>query len=559
MASAFLQFPLLAVWRREFAEYDWAIFRRDLLAGLTVGAVALPLALAFGVASGADAAAGLVTAILAGVVIAGLGGAAYQISGPTGAMSAVLIVLAQRYGLAGIWVAGLMAGVFLLLLGMFRLGRYIAFIPSPVIAGFTSGIALIIAIGQIDNFLGVTTPKAENNLIKLLGYFTHPIAPDWHAVALALIVMLVMVLLPRLTKAVPGSLVGIALATLVAVLAGWRVPEIGAIPRTILLEQRLTWATIPWASLPDLLPAAISIAALGGIESLLCGAVGATMTGKPLDSNQELIGQGIGNMLIPFFGGVPATAAIARSSVGIKSGGMTRIMSFIHAGVLLLSVFALGPLIGRIPLAALAGVLMITAWRMNEWESIHFFIRTRLKHAITGVLVTMIATVALDLTQAILIGIAISALIYVRQSAGSVGVTSESVDPARLHQIGQRMLTTDSSTHIYYLTGPLFFGSVHPVLEAFETARDYRAIVISMRGVPLIDAMGSQALAQIVEEQRRRGGKVSFSGLQPAVREMFGRTGLLKAIGEENIFWSADQAIVALHGHAGPAEGAATG
>jgi len=185
---------------------------------------------------------------------------------------------------------------------------------------------------------------------------------------------------------------------------------------------------------------------------------------------------------------------------------------------------------------------------MNEWESIHFFTRTRLKHAIAGVLVTMIATVALDLTQAILIGIAISALIYIRQSAGSVGVTSESVDPARLRQIGQRMLTTDSSTHIYYLTGPLFFGSVHPVLEAFETARDYRAIVISMRGVPLIDAMGSQALAQIIEEQRHRGGTVSFSGLQPAVREMFGRTGLLKTIGEGNIFWSADQAIVALHG-----------
>jgi SulP family sulfate permease len=223
-------------------------------------------------------------------------------------------------------------------------------------------------------------------------------------------------------------------------------------------------------------------------------------------------------------------------------------MSLVQSGVLLLSVFVLAPLIGRIPLAALAGVLMMTAWRMNEWESIHFFARTRLKHAIAGMLVTMMATVALDLTQAILIGIAISALIYIRQSAGSVGVTDESVDPARLRQIGQRVLANDSSTHIYYLTGPLFFGSVHPVLEAFETARDYRAIVISMRGVPLIDAMGAQALTQIVEEQRRRGGTVCFSGLQPAVREMFARTGLLTEVGEQNIFWSADQAIVAIHG-----------
>src|SRR5262245_61947735 len=548
MVSAFLQLPLLAAWRREFVDYSWPIFRRDLLAGLTVGAVGLPLALAFGVASGADAAAGLVTAILAGVVIAGLGGAAFQISGPTGAMSAVLIVLAQRYGLAGIWVAGLMAGVFLLLLGLFRLGRYIAFIPSPVITGFTSGIALIIAIGQIDNFLGITTPKAENNLSKLLGYFTHPIMPDWHAVVLALIVMLVMIGLPRLTKAVPGSLVGIALATVVSVLAGWQVPEIGSIPRTILLEQRLTLASIPWDALPNLLPAAISIAALGGIESLLCGAVGATMTGKPLDSNQELIGQGIGNLLIPFFGGVPATAAIARSSVGIKSGGITRVVSFVHAGVLLLSVFALGPLISRIPLAALAGVLMITAWRMNEWESIHFFVNARLKHALAGVLVTMIATVALDLTQAILIGIAISALIYIRQSAGSAGVTDEAVDLERLRLIGHRLMTTDPAIHIYYLTGPLFFGTVHTVLEAFETARDYRAPSISMRGVPRIDAMGAPALAQIVEEQHARGGTVCFSGLQPGVREMFARTKLLDLVGEGRIFWSADQAIVALHG-----------
>jgi SulP family sulfate permease len=559
MALVLDRLPLVAIWRREFAGYSWVIFRRDLLAGLTVGAVALPLALAFGVASGANAAAGMVTAILAGLVIAGLGGAPYQISGPTGAMSAVLIVLAQRYGLAGVWIAGLLAGAFLVLLGLFRLGRYISFIPAPVITGFTSGIALIIAIGQLDNLLGIATPSAESSLEKLRYYLTHLIAPDWHALALAGIVMLTMIALPRLTKAAPGSLVGLVLASVAASVAGWQVPVIGDIPRTILLDERLSWAAIPWASLGDLLPAAISIAALGGIESLLCGAVGATMTGKPLDSNQELIGQGIGNMLIPFFGGVPATAAIARSSVGIKSGGMTRMMSFVHAGVLLLSVFALAPLIGRVPLAALAGVLLVTAWRMNEWESLRFYARTRLKHAIVGVLVTMIATVALDLTQAILIGIAISALIYIRQSAASTGVVSEPVDLERMQQRGQRLLTTDPSIHIYYLTGPLFFGSAHNVLEAFETARDYRALVISMRGVPLIDAMGAQALAQIVEEQRGRGGEVCFSGLQPAVREMFARTGLLDTIGEQNIFWSADQAIVALHGQIEPAESPATG
>lgn len=556
MKNALARLPLIAIWQREFAEYSWAVFQRDLLAGLTVGAVALPLALAFGVASGATAAAGLVTAVLAGLVIAGLGGAAYQISGPTGAMSAVLIVLAQRYGLPGVWVAGLMAGLFLMLLGVFRLGRYISFIPSPVITGFTSGIALIIAIGQLDNFFGVQTPKAETSLAKLVYYLTHLVLPDWHAVALGAIVIAAMLIMPRVSKSVPGSLVGLVVATVVALLAGWQVPIIGQIPRTILLDQRLTFAAIPWGALADLLPPAISIAALGGIESLLCGAVGSTMTGKPLDSNQELIGQGIGNMLIPFFGGVPATAAIARTSVGVKSGGITRMMSFVHAGVLLLSVLVLAPLIGQIPLAALAGVLLLTAWRMNEWESIRFFGRARLKHALAGMLVTMAATVALDLTQAILIGIAISALIYLRQSAGSVGVTDEPVDLGRMQQIGHRLLETDPSIHIYYLTGPLFFGSVSTVLEAFKNAGDWRALIISMRGVPLIDAMGIQALEQIVEAQRHRGGEVYFSGLQPAVREMFGRTGLLARIGEDRIFWSADQAILALHGGAPAADSA---
>ncbi len=544
MLTPLLHLPIISQLRREFAGYDGAALRRDLLAGVTVGAVALPLALAFGVASGASAAAGLVTAVLAGLLIGGLGGASYQISGPTGAMSAVLIVLAQRYGLAGIWVACLLAGLFMVLLGLFRLGRYIAFIPSPVIAGFTSGIALIIAIGQLDNVLGVRTPEADNALEKLLHYVTLRPPPDWRALALAGIVALTMVLLPRLTKALPGSLVGIALASLLAAGAGWQVAVIGAIPQTILLDQRLTLDGIPWADLGDLIAPAISIAALGAIESLLCGAVGATMTGKPFDSNQELIGQGLGNLVIPFFGGVPATAAIARTSVGIKSGAVTRLTSIAHALLLLLSVFALAPLISHIPLAALGGVLLVTAWRMNEWESLRFFARARIKHALAGVLVTMLATVALDLTQAILIGIAISAVLYLRQSASSLEVTSRPVDADQLRAQGHT-LPEVPDTHVYYLTGPLFFGSVHTMLESFETAGDYRTLIISMRGVPLIDVMGAQALEQIVEEQQRRGGRVFFSGVQPSVREMLDRTGVTARVGAEQIVWSADQAILA--------------
>lgn len=539
------RFSLFTIWKREFAGYNVGTFRQDLLAGITVGAVALPLALAFGVASGADAAAGIVTAILAGIIIAILGGAPFQISGPTGAMSAVLIVLAQRYGLAGIWVACLIAGVALILLGIFRLGRYIAFIPSPVITGFTSGIALIIAIGQIDNVLGISAAPSENALEKLFSYFVHPVSPDWRAVGVAALVALTMIVWPRINKSFPGSLVGIILATIITVSLGWDIAQIGEIPRTILLENRLTFAAIPWSDLSNLIAPAISIAALGAVESLLCGSVGSTMTGRPFDSNQELIGQGIGNVIIPFFGGVPATAAIARTSVAIKSGGLTRMTSIIHAGVLLLSALVLSPLIGQVPLAALGGVLMVTAWRMNEWEAIRFYTQTRLNHALIGMLVTMVATVALDLTQAILIGIAISALLYIRQSASSLSIASEPVHPEKLRSQGHTV-ADNSDTIVYYLSGPLFFGTVNSVLEAFKLRDSQQKLILSMRGVPLIDVMGIEALKQIVEQQRHIGGDVYFSGLQPNVNEMFKRSGLLSMLGEDHIFWSADQAIVAI-------------
>ncbi len=547
MAGILSRLSLVQIVRREFMTYDLSHFQRDLLAGLTVAAVGLPLALAFGVASGADAAAGLVTAILAGLLIGGLGGASYQISGPTGAMSAVLIVLASRYGLEGVWVATVLAGLFLIALGAFRLGRYISFIPSPVITGFTSGIALIIAIGQLDNVLGVTTPKAENALEKLWHYVTNPVVPDWHALVLAGVVMGAMIILPRFTRRIPGSLVGIVLASPLAFFAGWDVAVIGDIPRTILLENRLTFESIPWEHLSDLLPAAVSIAALGAIESLLCGAVGATMSGQEFDSNQELIGQGIGNLVIPFFGGVPATAAIARTSVAIKSGAATRLTSIIHSLALLVSALVLAPLIGRVPLAALGGVLLVTAWRMNEWESIHFFVHTRLKGAIAGMIMTMLATAALDLTQAILIGVAISAVLYIRQSAISTSVASGPVQPEKIRAQGFDLPAACPAIHVYYLTGPVFFGSVTTVLESFETASDYHTLIVSMRGVPVIDAMGVQALRQIIEEHQHRGGNIYFSGLQPAVRDMFDRTGLTALVGAQHIFWDAAQAIVFSH------------
>nr|MBP8164620.1 SulP family inorganic anion transporter [Anaerolineales bacterium] len=394
---------LARLYKDEFSDYSFAKFQQDLLAGLTVAAVALPLALAFGVASGATAAAGLVTAILAGIVIGALGGAPYQISGPTGAMSAVLIVLVTRYGLEGIWIAGLLSGLILLFIGIMRLGRFIAFIPAPVISGFTSGIALIIFIGQIDNFIGFKTPGTETAAQKFIGYFSAPISPDWHTIVLGLVVIGTMLFWPaKWNSRFPSSLLGIILASLLNFALGWSAPMIGSIPRTLFLADRLSLSNIPFSNLSDFIAPTLTITALGAVESLLCGAVGSNMTGVRLQANQELIAQGIGNVIIPFFGGVPATAAIARSSVGIKSGGQTRMVSIIHAVGLLLSMFLLTPFMEKIPLAALAGVLMVTAVRMNEWDAIKFMFGKRFKTDMIAFTITMFATIVLDLTQAIL-------------------------------------------------------------------------------------------------------------------------------------------------------------
>lgn len=530
--------------RDEFRAYDTARLRQDALAGITVAAVALPLALAFGVASGATAAAGLVTAILAGLVIGGLSGAPYQISGPTGAMSAVLIVLVQKYGLEGIWIAGLLSGLLLTAIGLLKLGRFIAFIPAPVITGFTSGIALIIAIGQIDNLLGVKTPAEETAALKLLGYFQHPFTPDWQAVLIGGLVIATMLLWPRTWNArFPASLLGIVLATGLTAFTNWPVQVIGAIPQTLLLGDRLQLPNIPWASWQEFLLPTFTITALGAVESLLCGAVASNMTGIRLQANQELIAQGVGNILIPFFGGVPATAAIARTSVGIKSGGQTRLVSMVHALVLLASMFMLAPIMARIPLAALAGVLIVTAWRMNEWEAIHYIFRHRLKTALITFGITMLATVTLDLTQAIAIGAFISGAVFLSQVA-NMDIRVQGVDPEKLRQRGIEVSGPTEHIRVAYLTGPLFFAATGHFNEAFARLEGVGTLILSMRGVPIVDTSGLQAMLGLHERLAQREATLMLAGVHDNVRQMLERGGLVHAIGVENFFWSADQAIV---------------
>jgi len=537
---------LLALWRAEFQNYTRDDFRADLLAGLTVAAVALPLALAFGVVSGADAAAGLVTAILAGLLIGGLGGAPYQISGPTGAMSAVLLVVAARHGLAGVWLAGVVAGVLILLMGVFRLGRVVSFIPSPVIVGFTSGIAVIIALGQLPNVLGVPHAGGETGLATLLSYAQDGVAADPRTLALAGLVVLAMLLLPRLLPSLPASLAGIAVAAVLAKALGWDVPSIGEIPRTLLLDQRLTADLISPALLADVTTSAISIAMLGAVESLLCGAVAATMTGVRMNTRQELLAQGLGNIVIPFFGGVPSTAAIARTSVGIKSGGRTRLVSIVHSVALLIAALAAGPLIAEIPLAALGGVLLVTAVRMNEWESLRFFVHRRLWHALAATAVTLLATVALDLTQAILLGIAVSTVLFLRQ-ASAIVVSHEPVDPERLAPAPEPALADHhADTRVVYVTGPLFFASVATFLDALEGVASSDHLVLSLRGMPTIDHMGVEAIREVIDRQRQGGGDVQLAGVQPGVAAELERAGVLDHLGPKRVHWSADLAIHAV-------------
>lgn len=528
----------------EFQNYSLFKFQQDVLAGLTVAAVALPLALAFGVASGSTAAAGLVTAVIAGVVIGLLSGAPYQISGPTGAMSAVLILLVQKYGLQGIWIAGLMAGVFLLVIGLLRLGRFIAFIPGSVITGFTSGIALIIFIGQIDNFLGTQTPGSTSALFKFAGYFQGGYGVDWHTVVLGLTVVLSMLLLPaRWNARFPASLLGIILATGLNWALNWPVQVIGEIPTTLLLADRMALPQIPWANLGDFLAPALTITALGAIESLLCGAVGSNMTGLRLQANQELIAQGLGNIITPFFGGVPATAAIARTSVGIKSGGQTRMVSVIHALGLLLSMFLLAPVMARIPLAALAGVLMVTAWRMNEWESIRFIFSKHFKTDMLAFGVTMLATITLDLTQAILIGSFMAGAVFLNNIA-SLEVQISEVDPEKLRAKGIETAGECGHVRVAFLTGPLFFAATGQFNEAFTDLGDTHALILSTRGVPLLDTSGLEAIRRLYERLNKQGGTLMFAGMHDGPKLMMERGGLVQAVGESNFFWSSDQAIV---------------
>jgi SulP family sulfate permease len=534
--------------KHEFKGYSPASLRQDFFAGITVTAVALPLALAFGVSSGATASAGLITAIIAGVVIGAFAGGSFQISGPTGAMAAILTALIQKYGLEGIWIAGLLSGIFLVVAGLLRFGRLVSLIPAPVVTGFTSGIALMIIIGQIDHFLGVTTAPQESAALKLIHYFGQPLSPNWYAVGSGLMVVAIMLLWPKKWSAVfPASLAALIIVVGASILFHFPVEVIGDIPKTLLPEQRLSFGNIDLSSLRGMLVPAVSIAVLGMIESLLCGEVASRMKEEKYDANRDLISQGIGNIVIPFFGGVPATAAIARTSVAIKSGGKTRLVSIFHAIGLLLSMFLLAPVMSQIPVSALAGILFVTAWRMNEWHSIKYLFSHKFKGAMGKFLITMVATVIFDLTQAILIGVVFALVLFVVKIS-DMQITIQEVDTKRL--IGKLDSSQSAVSHIRvaYFTGPLFFATIGQLREQLMDSEQTGVLILSMRGVSHIDMSGIVAVNDLYDQLKKNGCKMMICSLQPKVEAMLRRGSVIEKIGEDCLFWSADQAILAASG-----------
>ncbi|MDX2758854.1 SulP family inorganic anion transporter [Streptomyces sp. ME08-AFT2] len=513
------------------ARADFALMarnpRRDLLAGLTVAIVALPLALGFGVSSGLGAASGLATAVVAGALAALFGGSNLQVSGPTGAMTVVLVPIVAQYGPGGVLTVGLMAGVLLIALALLKAGRYMRYIPAPVVEGFTLGIACVIALQQIPNALGVAKPEGDKVLVvtwRAIEEFVK--APNWTAVILALAVAAVMLLGARWWPTIPFSIVAVIAATLVSQLFHLDAAEpIGDLPSGL---PAPSLAFLDLSAVGSLLAPAVAVAALAALESLLSATVADGMTvGQQHDPDRELFGQGIANLAAPLFGGVPATAAIARTAVNVRTGACSRLAALTHAAVLAVIVFALAPLVSRIPLAALAGVLLATAIRMVEVGALRAIVKATRSDAIVLVL-TAVATLALDLVYAVIIGLVVAGALALRAVAHQARMDQVDfkADLPGEHSAEEHALLAE---HIvaYRIDGPLFFAGAHRFLLELSEVADVRVVILRMSRITTLDATGALVLKDAVEKLNRRGIAVLTSGIRPGQHQALQSVGVL--------------------------------
>ena len=510
--------------------------RSDLLAGLTVGVVALPLALAFGISSGVGAAAGLVTAVVAGIVAAVFGGSHHQVSGPTGAMAVILAPVVAAHGLGSLALVTLAAGLIVLILGLARLGRIVTYIPWPVVEGFTLGIACIIFLQQVPAAVGQNADPGHNTLVTAVVAVRSAVDGvdltllAWTLAAVGLIVV-AMLALPRWHSAIPASLVGVAAATLIAELADAPLARIGALPDGL---PAPALPDVELGALRELAGAALAIAALAAIESLLSVRVAAGMphSGSPdgtvYEPDRELVGQGLASLASGLFGGMPATGAIARTAVNIRSGARTRLASVSHALVILAVIYlATGP-VSRIPLAALAGVLMVTAVRMVSVPAARAVLRVDRSSALTFV-VTAVVTVAFDLVVAIQIGLLVAAFFTLRSIARAAGVRREALPgPAQ---------PGDERIALYRLEGAVFFGAAERIMAqvtAESAANGVQVVILRLSQVQLVDATAARALTELIDTLERRGITVLVKGVQSRHRSVFTTVGTLRVLRHEN-------------------------
>jgi SulP family sulfate permease len=528
------------------ADYDGlrSSWRGDIVAGATVGMVALPLALAFGITTGLSAEAGLITAIVAGVVAAVFGGSNVQVSGPTGAMTVVLVPIVARYGADAVIVVGLIGGLLILAAAFAGLGRYLSFVPWPVVEGFTVGIAVIIFLQQVPSALGVARPEGENTAAVAVRALART-ASEGHGVAIVvtLLTIAVLVVVPRLNRAMPASLVGITVATFVAELADLDVARIGRLPST------LPMPSLPSLSISDvrtLFSAGLAVAILAALESLLSAKVADGMTGgRRHDPDRELFGQGLANLASPLFGGMPATGAIARTAVNVRAGATTRVSSIVHSLVLVSVVLFAGGVVGRIPLAALAGVLMVTAARMVERHNVRAVLRATRSDAVVLVL-TALATIAFDLILAVEIGIGVAALLALRKVAQTMSAVAEAVAPEEDASGG----LLPEGIIAYRLDGALFFGAAQRFLTELTDVTDAKVAILRLPDLQVLDATGAQALGEIVSELESRGITVLLKGPREEHLRVLDSVGVLDRLAHErHLFTDLPEAIEHARAH----------
>nr|WP_311521188.1 sulfate permease [uncultured Porphyromonas sp.] len=522
---------------KDLRDYNKETFFKDLTAGIIVGVVALPLAIAFGIASGVSPTEGLITAIIGGFLVSLLGGSKVQIGGPTGAFIVIVFGIIQKHGIDGLALATLMAGVMLVLLGLLRLGSLIKFVPYPIIVGFTAGIAVTIFTTQVKDLFGLQVTDLPGDFLgKWEAYFGAFGTTSWMALLFGIAAIAIIILVPKINKNLPSSLIALIVLTLVSVLLGYlgiaRPENIGDRYTIEAGLPNLVMPVVTIERLQQLFPAAFTIAMLGAIESLLSASVADGMIGAKSDSNMELVGQGVANIVVPFFGGIPVTGAIARTMTNINNGGRTPVAGIIHAVVLLLILLVLSPLTSHIPMAVLAGVLVVVSYNMSGWRSFIAIFKGPKGDSLVMV-ITFLLTVLIDLTVAIGIGMVLAILILLKRVLDASEINL--IDDKNRHPESTK-LDLPKCIEVYEIEGPFFFGIANRFDETMRNMPgNPRARIIRMRMVPFVDTTAIHNLKTMIELHKESQTQIILSGVQPAVLETLRQSGVVDLLGEENV------------------------